>query len=164
MDNPLEGYVYKTARQNLISICLQINEEHKKIRAEAVKRWYVDADWARANNKPAPPQPAPPEPELYVDAPPEGTSQDAIVIKFGGPVSDPAPLVLLEIPNYLVGRYPPNVTSINGITSDGSVLTCDPEDTRPTDWPETYKGVKGIKVERMGLFGRVSFYSVVGPA
>jgi hypothetical protein len=160
----MEEMVYKTARENMISICLQINEGHKGIRAENVKRWYVDADIARSKGWPAPAQPAPPEPELYVDAPPEGTIQDAIVIKFGGPVSDPTPLVLAEIPSYLLGRYPPNVTAISGITSNGTVLTCFPEDTRPTGWKETYKGLIGIKVEGMNPFGRVSFYGVVGPA
>jgi hypothetical protein len=163
--NPLEGYVYKMHREQMISICLGINKQNRDSRLEEVRRWYDKADWARANKQPEPPQPDPPQPELYVEGPAEGVNQSAIVIRFGKPVADPAPLVLAEIPSYLVGRYPPNVTAISGITSDGGVLTCFPEDTRPTGWKETYKGVVGIKVEGLG-FGnnRKSFYNVVGPA
>ncbi len=164
MDNPLEGYVYKMAREQMISFCLGVNKHNLDSRLEEVRRWYEKADWARANKRPEPPQPEAPQPELYVEGPIEGTDQDQIVIKFGKPVSDPAPLVLAEIPNYLKDKYPPNVTAISGITSDGGVLTCFPEDTRPTGWEEKYKGVRGIKVERLNPFGRVSFYSVVGPA
>ena len=165
MNNPLEGYVYKLARQSMVDSCLRLNKANKEFRLEEVARWPQKADWARANGRPEPEQPAPPEMERFVDGPLEGTDQNLLSIKVGTtPVADPTPLVLAEVPNYLLGKYLPNVTAISGITSDGSVLTCFPEDTRATGWKEIYNGLVGIKVETTWPFGRKSFYNVVGPA
>ena len=161
-----EAEVYQRAVETLIAWTIQVNEFNRKKRAEMVGRWYVDADIARAKKEPEPPQPEPPEPELSVLLAPGSIDQSTITVKVGPAlVADATPLVLAEIPSYLLGKYPPNVTAISGRTSDGGIWTCYPEDTRPTGWIEYREGRKLEKVEGLGFGGiRKSFYYDRGPA